>query len=150
MRRAPRPLLQNYSTIIHTPGGSCTPDVTIALAGQPVPIPAAIRDSAVRMVTQATSAYGPPGPDLGKIPRTFPAFDGMMMDRVGRLWVSRQVGAAASQFEVYASNGTRVAVLDMPQALEPLRPMIIAAERVYGFVTDEDGLPYLVAYRIVK
>lgn len=31
-----------------------------------------------------------------------------------------------------------------------IRPMAITADRLYGIVTDEDDVPYLVAYRIAK
>jgi hypothetical protein len=102
------------------------------------------------MVTQAANQYSPPGPDLDKIPRTFPTFDMMQLDQAGQLWVARPVDATRKQFEIYSRRGTLVSTLDMPSTLEPLRPMIITANRVYGFVTDADDLPYLVAYRIVK
>lgn len=140
----------DFAVITHTSAGACTPDVTIALAGPRVAIPTAVRDSAVARVNQAASRYGPPGPDLDKIPRTFPMVDVIQLDQDGQLWVARQVGATQKQFEVYLQNGRRLASLDMPPTLEPMRPMIISADRVYGFITDEDDLPYLVAYRIVK
>ena len=140
----------DFGVITHTPAGSCTPDVTIALAGPRVAIPAAVRDAEVAKVTQAASAYAPPGPDLEKIPRNFPMFDVIRLDQVGQLWVGRQVGPSQKQFAVYSRNGRLLASLDMPATLEPVRPMIITSNRVYAFVTNEDELPYLVAYRIVK
>lgn len=139
-----------YSAISHYPHGTCVADVTIQLAGPAVAIPNAVRDSAVEVVRQAASRYGPEQPDLDLIPSTFPLFDLIRLDRVDRLWVARQSGPTARRFEVFGSSGARLATLDVPTRLEPLRPMIITADRVYGFVTDEDELPYLVAWRIVK
>ena len=139
-----------FSEIAHTPAGRCIPDVTISLSGERVPIPKVVRDSVIKRVMEVAGGHGPQQPDLELIPRTFPPFDVMKLDRVGQLWVVRQRGPTERRFEVYGSNGARVATLDVPSRLEPLRPMIITADRVYGFVTDEDELPYLVAWRIVK
>jgi hypothetical protein len=143
-------LWPGFATVTHTPVGACTPDVTITLSGEPVPIPSAIRDSAAQMVTQAMSGYGPPGPDLDRIPRMYPGNDGLLMDRTGLLWVARHVGPGRRQFEIYSASGSRLATVDMPLALDVLRPTIITADRLFGLENDDDGLPHLVSYRILK
>lgn len=139
-----------YGGITHTPAGRCTPTTTITLAERRVAIPKASRDSAVALVTEAASRFGPPGPDLDLIPRIHPPFDAIRLDQSGRLWVTRQRTPTQREFEVYGRDGKLLARLDLPATLEPLRPMIITADRLYGFETDEDDLPYLVAYRVVK
>ena len=140
----------NFTVITHTPDGACAPSVTIPLTGQRIVIPDVVRDSTVAMVMEAAARYSPTVPDLERIPRTFPSFDVMRLDQAGQLWVARRSGGTQRQFEVYGRDGTRLATLDIPAAFVPLRPMIIAADRLYGFVLDADDLAYLVAYRIVK
>lgn len=139
-----------FEAITHIPAGACTPDVTIPLTGPRVAIPNVVRDSVVKQVMQAASQYSPPGPDLDKIPRVFPTFDMMRLDRTGLLWVSRWSDASHKRFDVYGQHGALLATVDAPPTLEPLRPMIITTDRVYGFVADTDDVPYLAAYRIVK
>jgi hypothetical protein len=139
-----------FATITYTPAGSCAPTITIPLAGSRVAIPEVVRDSAVEQVKKVAAQYGPTAPDLSRIPRSYPPFDAMVLDEVGQLWVSRHLSATQKRFEVYSRAGLLVGTLDMPPTLEPLRPMIITADRMYGFVTDADDLPHLVAYRIVK
>jgi hypothetical protein len=139
-----------HNVITHTPASGCTPNMTITLAERRVAIPKASRDSAVARVTEAANRYSPPGPDLELIPRTYPAFDIMRLDQTGRLWVGRRRTATQRDFEVYDSSGRLVACLDMPAKLVLIRPLIITADRFYGIETDEDDLPYLVAYRIVR
>lgn len=139
-----------FAPIIHIPTGGCSPDVTIPLAGSPVMIPTVVRDSAVKRVVDAASQYGPPGPDLDRIPHTFPAFDVIRLDQLGQLWVLRWTDATRKRFEVYGKGGAAVATLDAPRSLVAYRPTIITADRFIGIVTDEDDVPYLVSYRIVK
>lgn len=139
-----------FAQIIHIPAGGCSADVTIPLAGSPVAIPSVVRDSAVKQVVDAASQYGPPGPDLNRIPRTFPAFDVIRLDQSGQLWVSRWTDATRKRFEVYGKGGVAMATLEAPPSLRAIRPMIITADRFIGIVTDEDDVPYLVSYRIVK
>lgn len=139
-----------FTPISHIAAGSCTPDVTIPLAGPPVAIPAVVRDSSVKRVVEAASKYSSPAPDLNRIPRVFPAFDMMRLDKLGQLWVSRWSDATHKRFEVYGKGGAPVATLDAPPSLVTIRPMVITADRFIGIVTDEDDVPYLVAYRIVK
>lgn len=139
-----------FTPITHIPAGSCTPDVTIPLGGTPVAIPAVARDSAVKQVVEAASRYSTTPPDLSKIPRVFPAFDVMRLDRLGQLWVSRWSDGTHKRFEVYGKGGAPVAMLAAPPSLVMDRPTIITADRFIGIVTDEDDVPYLMAYRIVK
>ncbi|MBL0178550.1 MAG: hypothetical protein IPP98_05405 [Gemmatimonadetes bacterium] len=139
-----------FSPIRRLPAGTCTPDVTIPLAGAPVAIPTVVRDSAVKRVVEAASKYSSTPPDLSRIPRVFPAFDVMRLDQLGQLWVSRWTDATRKRFEVYGKGGVPVATLDAPPSLVMVRPTIITADRFIAIVTDEDDVPYLVSYRIVK
>lgn len=139
-----------FAPIIHIPAGSCAPDVTIPIAGAPIAIPTAVRDSSVKRVVEGASKYSSTPPDLNRIPRVFPAFDVLRLDKLGQLWVSRWSDGTHKRFEVYGKGGAPVATLDAPPSLATIRPMVITADRLYGIVTDEDDVPYLVAYRIVK
>lgn len=139
-----------FTPITHTPHGSCTPDVTISLSGAPVAIPAVVRDAAVKQVVEAASKYSSTPPDLSRLPRVFPAYEGIRLDQLGQLWVLRWTDATRKRFEVYGKRGAAVATLDAPRSLVAYRPTIITADRFIGIVTDEDDVPYLVSYRIVK
>jgi len=133
-----------------TPHGSCTADVTIPLAGRPIAIPAVVRDAAVKQVVEAASKYSSTPPDLSRLPRVFPAYEAIRLDQLGQLWVLRWTDATRKRFEVYGKGGAAVATLDAPRSLVAYRPTIITADRFIGIVTDQDDVPYLVSYRIMK
>jgi hypothetical protein len=139
-----------YETVVRTPRGRCEPDVTIRLRGRRLPIPSALRDSQVDGVRQNAARYGAPAPDLGRIPSAYPAFEALFVDRSGQLWIERRTSSAARRYEVYSAAGALVAEVAASVAFQGYRPVVITADRVLGFVSDDDGVPHLASFRIVR
>jgi len=140
----------DYGTIVHTPFGKCEPDFTIRLRGQRVRIRSTTRDSSVAEVTRNAARYGAPTPDLGKIPREYPYYDALRIDAAKRLWVERRTESDGRRFEVYTSTGRLVAEVESPVTFMGYRPLIIANDRVLGFVADADDILHLASFRIVR
>jgi len=139
-----------YGTITHTPAGKCEPDATIELRGPRVGVASATRDSSVDIVTRNAARYGAPTPDLGKIPREYPAFDALVVDGAGRLWVERLRSPKVRYFEVYGPRGILLAEVESPVLFRPYRPLLVTADRVIGFIADEDDILHLAMFRIVR
>ncbi len=137
-----------FNSIRHVPAGQCEPDVTVALREARVPIPTAVRDSAVELVKTNAAKYGAPIPDLSKIPRSYQPFDALFLDSGSRLWVERRSDATHKRFDVFSPAGVLLAQADEPPLLQPYRPFIITNDRMLGFVADGDGVQYLVVWKI--
>jgi hypothetical protein len=139
-----------YAKVTHTPTGKCEPDVTIELRGARVGIASATRDSSVDVVTRNAARYGAPVPDLGKIPREYPAFDALFVDGAKRIWVERLRSPKVRFFQVYSPAGTLLAEVESPALFRAYRPLLVTDDRVIGFIADEDDLLHLAAFRIVR
>lgn len=140
-----------YATIVHTPRQSCDPDVTITLKGARVPIPNVVRDSQVQRVQTAAERYGAPPPDFGLIPHEYASYERLLLDDAGRLWVERRVASGGGRrYDIYSANGRLLGETSVPAAFAAYRPMVIARDRVLGFVADENDILWLVAYRIAR
>lgn len=140
-----------YVTIGHTARQSCDPDVSITLTGARVRIPDVVRDSQVQRVQDAAARYGAPAPDVSWIPREYPAYERLMLDDAGRLWVERRVSRGGGrQYEIYAANGRALGAANLPRAFAPYRPTAISQDRIIGFVADENDVLWLTSYRIVR
>ena len=139
-----------YGTIEHTPAGKCQPDITIQLRREQIAIPSVIRDSQVESVRRNAARYSTIAPDVGKIPRVFPSYDALVLDATQRLWVNRPVDAKARRFEVFSPAGVLLADVETPVVFRSYLPIIIANDRVLGFVADEDDVLHLMSFRIVR
>jgi hypothetical protein len=137
-----------YGTIERTPAGKCKPDVTIQLRGARVAFPAVMRDSQVERVKQNAARYSTIEPDLGKIPREFPAYDALFFDASQRLWVDRLTEAKTRHFEVFTRTGALLADVETPVIIRNYLPLIITNDRMLGFVADDDDVLHLVSFRI--
>jgi hypothetical protein len=138
-----------YATIEHVAAGRCEPDAVITLRGR-TRVPAAMRDSAIDVIRTAAGRYGAPNPDFSKVPREFPAYEALYLDRPGRLWVERRTDGKARRFEVYSSTGAFLAQIEPAVAFRGYRPVIITDDRALGFIADEDDVLYLASFRIVR
>lgn len=139
----------DYAVVERVAAGKCASDVTIRLTGR-VRVPAAMRDSAAEVVRTSAGRYGAPAPDLGKIPREFPAYEALFLDVSRRLWIERRTSVQGRRFEVFSPSGAPVAEVETPLPFRGYRPVLITNERVLGFVADEDDVLYLASFRIVR
>ncbi len=92
-----------------------------------------------------------------EFPRNHPAFDGMMTDALGNLWVRERrtpyvapvfnAAPPISRWTVFDARGRWLGGLQMPARFTP---MLIGADFVLGTARDADDLEYLVRYRLQK
>jgi hypothetical protein len=107
-------------------------------------------------------------PDPNRVRESLPLFDALFTDAQDRLWVKRPVDStvrfvqgtifgvpsvsakATPRFEVYSPQGTLIAFVSAPSYIGTLNPprFAITGERVFTMVWDDDGVPYLCAFRI--
>lgn len=135
------------SQVIRFPLRGCEGRDTVTLSPTTSLIPVSVMDSALGMLSRAAASMQgtldlevPP-------PAHFPSFFTLHVDDRSRLWVQRFGDAGQQVMEVFDSTGHPVAVLDS-FPLGTRTPIVFKADRVYGFVTDADGVKYLVALRL--
>ncbi|HKS06054.1 MAG TPA: 6-bladed beta-propeller [Gemmatimonadaceae bacterium] len=138
-----------YATIRRTPAGKCEGDVSIQLKGARIAVPSATRDSDVVRVQQAAARRGMTA-DVSKIPREYPAYDALYVDPAQRLWVERYTDRPGRRLEIFSNRGVQIAELDTPMVFRRSPAPVVTNERILAFVSDEDGLAYLVSLRIVR
>jgi hypothetical protein len=80
-------------------------------------------------------------------PATWPAYDDLLFDDAGRLWVRRPVHAADSvvPWDVFLPDGVYLGEVPFPRGLDVLR---IRGHALWGVRRDEFDVPSLVRYRI--
>jgi hypothetical protein len=81
-------------------------------------------------------------------PDTWPAYDQLLFDAAGRLWVRRSVHAGDSVIprDVFGADGEYLGEVRFPSRLNILH---IGADAVYGVERDEVDVPFVVRYRLV-
>jgi hypothetical protein len=94
---------------------------------------------------------GPSGLDFGKIPRTKPIIDAILIDDQGRPWVRRTNAQGLVEFDVHDPNGRPVATVALPKVRNPAHlPFVVRGENVYTVVFDEYDVPYVVRFQIER
>lgn len=80
-------------------------------------------------------------------PATWPAYQDLRFDAVGRLWVRRPAHAADSvvPWDVFMPEGTYLGDVSLPRAVQI---QLIGERALYGVVRDEFDVPSVVRYRI--
>ena len=136
-----------YQIVLRRPDG--TPERIVRRTVQPVPVRGAYLDS-LRRVQVAES-----GPEAGKaldrvqIPEHLPAFERLLVDDAGNLWVQQTAwpGRAPVAWDVFDPRGTLLGTVRMPPAF---RATHVGGDFVLGVWTDEDGVEYVRMYRLAK
>ncbi len=79
--------------------------------------------------------------------RTMPAFDALIADDAGRLWLARpqERGAAERRWDLLDEGGRFVGTVALPSALKVTH---IAGGYVVGISRDADGVEYVEVYRL--
>lgn len=156
----------DYSRIRRVAFGTCDVVGSVSLSGPPIPVPTdqyeRIR-AIIRKSAQGQTAADAPNPD--KIRKTLPAFESLTMDAANQLWVERLIAGKFTidsmslfpkgprRFEVFAPSGAQLASVDVPPNVKTPRAysaISITNDHFFAFITDDDDIPYLVSYRIVR
>jgi hypothetical protein len=115
-----------------------------------VPVRAAVRDSAVAAFEKRVASLPGGGAAVSRIPKSYPRIDEIDVDDKGRLWVRRRAPGGGLALDVWSRNGVQLATLDAPLVFQKYLPLVIRDDRLYTVVPDEDGVPFVVRYRIVR
>lgn len=129
--------------------GDGTPERIVRRAMEPVPVRGAYLDS-LRKVQVAEN-----GPEAGKslddvqLPEHLPAFERLLVDDAGHLWVQRLPfpGDVPAEWDVFDGEGKMLGTVRMPAGF---RATHIGADFVLGVWQDEDDVEFVRMYRLSK
>lgn len=119
----------------------------VGRAHSPVPVTDAERDSALAPIRdQAGDRFVDPG----FIPDNKPAFDKLVPDEDGFLWVVRALphGEAGSALDVFDPEGRFLGTVQSPVTISRYAPTVVRRNAIYAMVRDELEVPYVVRLRI--
>lgn len=120
---------------------------TIVREHRPVPVTAAEKDSAIAGLEWFTKMGG--RIDRGRIPDVKPAFEGLLEDNQGFLWVAPSVAEGARRpYDVFDPEGRYLSRVEFPGPERGMYLVAVRGDRAYGVVSDDDGVQYVVRYRI--
>lgn len=108
---------------------------------QPIAIPAAVTDSIVARYTRTFDEAVIR--DVLFLPPFYPPVDAVVAGRDGTIWLGREAvaGASTQRWEVFDDAGEPLAGLDLPAGLTVHDA---AADAIWGVVTDDLDVPYVV------
>lgn len=120
----------------------------VARAYEPVAVSPAERDSAVARLREQFGGQG--GIDASRIPETKPPFVAASASPDGHLWVLTTAarGDTLRSYDVFDPDGRYLGPVTTPQRIRPSPH--IQGDNVYGYVTDELDVPFVVRWRIEK
>ncbi|TVR60008.1 MAG: hypothetical protein EA422_14355 [Gemmatimonadales bacterium] len=118
----------------------------------PVPVSAAEASAVGLDMGAATGQFGPNVRIEGDLVGgdTKPAFNGFLVDEVGRLWVdpARAEGGPRS-VEVWSADGAFLGAIPVEGGFAMVSPRPVIRDRhLYAVVRDELGVPFVVRYRV--
>jgi hypothetical protein len=136
-----------YEIVLRRADG--TPQRVVRRTVEAVPVRGAYLDS-LRRVQVAEH-----GPEAGKsldqvqLPDQLPAFERLLVDDAGNLWVQHTAwpGTVPPEWDVFDGEGTMLGTVRMPAGL---RATHVGADFVLGVWTDEDGVEYVRMYTLTK
>lgn len=139
------------------PGGGAYTLVRTTLTGDtilvverdfaPVTVPDSIRDRAIReFQPEGLTADG--GFDVDRVSRFFPPFEYLTFATDGSLWLRRFVDDGRLAYDIFTSDGYFQGTIALPDNLAGMFVHAITPEHLYGTVTDELDVPYVVRVAI--
>lgn len=136
-----------YDIVLRRADG--TPERIVRRAVEPVPVRGAYLDS-LRRVQVADN-----GPEAGKsldqvqLPERLPAFERLLVDDEGHLWVQQTPwpGDVPPEWDVFDGEGKMLGTVRMPAGF---RATHIGADFVLGVWADEDDVEYVRMYRLTR
>ncbi len=126
-------------------GSGVRDTIRVARNVSSVPVSKAERDSVIATFEK----NGPSGLDFGRIPRTKPIIERVLIDDEGRAWVKRTTAQGVIEFDLYGSTGQQVATVVLGK-YRPSTPFVVHGEHVYMVVLDEDDVHHVVRFQIEK
>jgi hypothetical protein len=116
----------------------------------PVPVTAAERDEAVAGLEWFTDQGG--RVNAGRIPARKPAFEQIIADWAGSVWVrpALPAGEAGTAFDVFDAEGRYRGRVRLPGGMDVYPAPVIRGDAIYGVARDSLDVPHVVRGRIVK
>ncbi len=130
----------------------CEVVATIVLEGEPPMIDAGVAMAIGRDLRRGTEGFGAAVPELKSLPERHSWYRAIRVAQDDTVWVERMLSTAPfrRRVEIYESDGKQLAWLSPPTGLTLSRRSAITGDRVYGLMSDQDGIRYLAAFRIEK
>ena len=130
------------------PGGDTVRIVERAAA--PVPVSPAERDEAEAGLKWFTDQGG--RVDAGRIPSRKPAFEQIIPDGAGGVWVrpALPAGQAGAAFDVFDAEGRFGGRVRLPGGMDPYPAPVIRGDAIHGVARDSLDVPHVVRARIVR
>jgi hypothetical protein len=116
----------------------------------PVPIPAAARDSTIASLRERATKLPPGTIDLSMVPHDYPIFSAFTVDDQDQLWAFRRSPGSSIAIDVWTRSGIQVGTLGLPPGVQVWLPKVIRGNTFYGLILDDDGVPFVVRYRVEK
>lgn len=114
----------------------------------PVPIPTKVRDSALVSLRERAAKLPAGTIDLSMVPQNYPIFSAFTVDDQDRLWAFRRSPGGGIAIDVWTRSGVQVATMAFPSAVQVWDTKVIRGNKFYGLILDEDGVPFVVRYRV--
>jgi hypothetical protein len=116
-----------------------------------IPVPAEERKRQLDIIDSIARNYGPlVRGDPSSIPRVKPQIQAIHADDLGRVWVRQtDTPLAAPIHDVFDATGRMVARVRAPGKVGT-RQLFITGNHLYTVITDDDDVPVVVRYRIVR
>jgi hypothetical protein len=137
-----------YEIVLRRADG--TPERIVRRVVQPVPVRGAYLDSLRHVEVAEHGAEAGKSLDRVELPEHLPAFERLLVDDGGNLWVQHTAwpGAAVqAEWDVFDAQGQMLGTVRMPPGF---RAMQIGADLVLGVWTDDDGVEYVRTYGLAK
>jgi hypothetical protein len=137
-----------YEIVLRRADG--TPERIVRRALEPVPVRGAYLDSLRRVQAAENGPEAAKAVDQVELPEHLPAFERLLVDDGGNLWVQHTSWPGASvqaEWDVFDGEGKMLGTVRMPAGF---RATHVGADFVLGVGTDEDGVEYVRMYRLIK
>lgn len=136
-----------YEIVLRRADG--TPERIVRRAVEPVPVRGAYLDSLRRVQVAMHGPAAGKAVDNVQVPERLPAFERLMVDDGGSLWVQRMPwpGAVPAEWDVFDGEGRMIGTVTMPAGF---RATHIGSDFVLGVWTDEDDVEYVRMYRLAR
>jgi hypothetical protein len=137
-----------YEIVLRRADG--TPERIVRRVVEPVPVRGAYLDSLRRVQVAEHGPEAGTSLDHVELPEHLPAFERLLVDDGGNLWVQRMAwpGAAVqAEWDVFDAEGQMLGTVRMPPGF---RATQIGADFVLGVWTDDDGVEHVRMYGLTK
>jgi hypothetical protein len=137
-----------YEVVLRRADG--TPERIVRRAVPPVPVKGAYLDSLLRVQTSESGAESVKGWDAVPLPDALPAFQRLLVDDGGALWVQRVAWPGAGvqpEWDVFDARGRMLGTVRMPPRF---RATHVGADFVLGVGRDENDVQQVRMYRLEK